>query len=65
MPVVRIDVNQGRTPKQLGALSRGVHRAIPGEYAIPERDYFHMLTEHPAGQIIAQYVTGELGVPGR
>ena len=54
MPLVRIDVNQGRTPEQLQALSRGIHNAIAAEYGIPERDYFHVLTEHPAGQILAQ-----------
>ena len=54
MPLVRIDVNQGRTPEQLQALSRGIHDAIVAEYGIPERDYFHVLSEHPAGQILAQ-----------
>ncbi|HSL36081.1 MAG TPA: tautomerase family protein [Arthrobacter sp.] len=54
MPLVRIDVNQGRTPAQLQSLSRGIHDAIVAEYGIPERDYFHVLTEHPAGQILAQ-----------
>ncbi len=54
MPLVRIDVNQGRTPDQLRGLSQGIHAAIVGEYGIPERDYFHVLTEHPAGQIVAQ-----------
>ncbi len=54
MPLVRIDVNQGRTPEQLNALSRGIHDAIVAEYGIPERDYFHVLSEHPAGQILAQ-----------
>ena len=54
MPLVRIDVNQGRTPEQLHALSRGIHGAIVAAYGIPERDYFHVLTEHPAGQILAQ-----------
>lgn len=54
MPLVRIDVNQGRTPEELTALSRAVHDAILAEYGIPGRDYFHILTEHPQGQIIAQ-----------
>lgn len=54
MPLVRIDVNQGRSAEQLQRLSRGIHDAILAEYAIPERDYFHVLTEHPRGQIIAQ-----------
>lgn len=54
MPLVRIDVNQGRSPDELTALSRQIHDAILAEYGIPERDYFHILTEHPQGQIIAQ-----------
>jgi hypothetical protein len=54
LPLVRIDVNQGRTPEELQQLSRGIHDAILAEYGIPERDYFHILTEHPAGQILAQ-----------
>jgi phenylpyruvate tautomerase PptA (4-oxalocrotonate tautomerase family) len=54
VPLVRIDVNQGRSPQQLQELSRGIHDAILAEYGIPERDYFHVLTEHPRGQIVAQ-----------
>ena len=54
MPLVRIDVNQGRNPEDLRRLSRGIHDAILAEYGIPERDYFHVLTEHPQGQIVAQ-----------
>lgn len=54
MPLVRIDVNEGRTPEQLGELSRRIHDAILAEYGIPERDYFHIVTEHRPGQIYAQ-----------
>ena len=54
MPLVRIDVNAGRGPEELQQLSRGIHDAILAEYGIPERDYFHIVTEHPAGQIVAQ-----------
>jgi phenylpyruvate tautomerase PptA (4-oxalocrotonate tautomerase family) len=54
MPLVRIDVNQGRSQEDLQRLSRGIHDALLAEYGIPERDYFHILTEHPAGQIFAQ-----------
>jgi hypothetical protein len=54
MPLVRNDVNEGRSPVRLQSLSQGVHEAILAEYGIPERDYFHILTEHPAGQIFAQ-----------
>ena len=54
MPLVRIDVNAGRSPKELGNLSRRIHDAILAEYGIPERDYFHIVTEHAPGQIFAQ-----------
>jgi phenylpyruvate tautomerase PptA (4-oxalocrotonate tautomerase family) len=54
MPLVRIDINEGRGQEELQRLSRGIHDAILAEYAIPARDYFHILTEHPEGQIFAQ-----------
>lgn len=54
MPLVRIDVNTGRSPQQLTGISRAVHDAIVDGYGIPARDYFHILTEHAPGQIVAQ-----------
>ncbi|GHG53404.1 putative 4-oxalocrotonate tautomerase [Sinomonas cellulolyticus] len=54
MPLVRIDVNAGRTPAEIARLSQAVHDAILAEYRIPERDYFHIVTEHAPGQIVAQ-----------
>lgn len=54
MPLVRIDVTTGRSPEELRAISQAIHEAIVSEYRIPERDYFHILTEHAAGQIVAQ-----------
>ncbi|MDO2933421.1 tautomerase family protein [Paeniglutamicibacter sulfureus] len=53
MPMIRIDVAEGRTPEGLAALSRAIHAAVVGEYRIPEGDYFHVMTEHPRGQIVA------------
>lgn len=54
MPLVRIDINVGRSREELQRLSKRIHDAILAEYAIPVRDYFHILTEHPQGQIFAQ-----------
>ncbi|WP_159699405.1 tautomerase family protein [Arthrobacter sp. 18067] len=54
MPLVRIDVNSGRTVEEVGKISRRIHDAILAEYGIPERDYFHIVTEHAPGQIFAQ-----------
>ncbi|MCO1339273.1 tautomerase family protein [Kocuria polaris] len=54
MPLVRIDLASGRGPERVSAISRAVHDAIVGEYGIPEGDYFHIVTEHASGQIVAQ-----------
>jgi phenylpyruvate tautomerase PptA (4-oxalocrotonate tautomerase family) len=54
MPLVRIDVAAGRTPEEVARISRAIHEAILAEYRIPERDYFHIVTEHAPGQIVAQ-----------
>jgi hypothetical protein len=54
VPLIRIDVTEGRSGQELEAVSQAIHAAVVTEYGIPERDYFHILTVHPAGQIIAQ-----------
>ncbi len=54
MPLVRIDMNHGRSTEELRSISQAIHDSILSEYGIPERDYFHILTEHPQGQIVAQ-----------
>ena len=54
MPLVRIDVNAGRTPEQISAIADAIHDAIVAEYGIPARDRFQIITEHQGGQIIAQ-----------
>lgn len=54
MPLVRIDLTGRRSDEEVDAISRAVHDAIVAAYAIPERDYFHIVTEHPPGRIIAQ-----------
>ena len=54
MPLVRIDVNAGRTPEQISSIADAIHDAIVAEYGIPARDRFQIITEHQSGQIIAQ-----------
>jgi phenylpyruvate tautomerase PptA (4-oxalocrotonate tautomerase family) len=54
MPLVRIDLATGRTPAEVRAIADAVHDAIVAEYRIPARDRFQIVTEHPAGQIIAE-----------
>ncbi|PFG29734.1 tautomerase family protein [Paramicrobacterium agarici] len=54
MPLVRIDLNEGRSPEQVRGIADAIHDAIVAEYGIPDRDRFQIITEHTSGQIIAE-----------
>jgi phenylpyruvate tautomerase PptA (4-oxalocrotonate tautomerase family) len=53
VPIVRIDLSDRRTPAQRRAISDGVHRAFVDAVGIPPGDRFHVVTTHPAGELIA------------
>jgi phenylpyruvate tautomerase PptA (4-oxalocrotonate tautomerase family) len=52
MPLVRIDVLEGRTPTQLAALGDGVHRALVEAVGIPVPDRFQVIAEHASGGLV-------------
>ncbi|HET9650129.1 MAG TPA: tautomerase family protein [Microlunatus sp.] len=54
MPLVRIDVQAGRTPEQLRRLADVVQDVMLETFAAPPRDRYQIITEHPVGHIIAQ-----------
>lgn len=54
MPLVRIDLNEGRDSTEIQAIADAIHEAIVEEYGIPTRDRFQIITEHRPGHIIAQ-----------
>ncbi|KQQ43058.1 tautomerase family protein [Nocardioides sp. Leaf307] len=54
MPLVRIDVTAGRTPEELRRLADVVQEVMLDVFAAPARDRYQVVTEHPAGQIIAE-----------
>jgi phenylpyruvate tautomerase PptA (4-oxalocrotonate tautomerase family) len=54
MPLVRIDVTQGRTDEELRQVADSIHEALVEVYGIPARDRFQVINELPAGRIIAQ-----------
>lgn len=54
MPLVRIDLIEGRTSAQKRDVADAIHTAIVQTYGIPERDRFQVITEHAADNIIAQ-----------
>ncbi|HEX6247463.1 MAG TPA: tautomerase family protein [Nocardioidaceae bacterium] len=54
MPLVRIDVQQGRSPEELRLLADTVYDVMRDVFAVPPRDRYQIITEHPVGQIIAE-----------
>lgn len=54
MPLVRIDVQEGRLPAQLRQLADTVQGVMLDVFAAPPGDRYQILTEHPRGQIIVE-----------
>jgi phenylpyruvate tautomerase PptA (4-oxalocrotonate tautomerase family) len=54
MPLVRIDVQEGRTPEALRLIADTVQEVMLDVFAAPARDRYQIVTEHPVGQIIAE-----------
>ncbi len=54
MPLVRIDVVEGRTPEELRLLADTVQDVMLDVFAAPPRDRYQILTEHRRGQIIVE-----------
>ena len=54
MPLVRIDVQEGRTPTELRRLADTVQEVMLDVFAAPPGDRYQIITEHKPGQIIAE-----------
>ena len=54
MPLVRIDVQTGRTPAELRRLADVVQEVMLDAFAAPPRDRYQVISEHPVGHIIAE-----------
>jgi 4-oxalocrotonate tautomerase len=52
MPLVRIDVLEGRTPGQLAAIGDSIHRAMVEAIAVPPLDRFQIIHQHPPGVLV-------------
>jgi 4-oxalocrotonate tautomerase len=48
MPLVRIDLEEGKPPAYRAAIGEGVHRALVETINVPAKDRFQLITEHPA-----------------
>ena len=46
MPLVRIDLQEGRSPQFLKTVSETIHKTMISHLSVLERDYFQIITEH-------------------
>ena len=54
MPLVRIDVIEGRTDDELRALADTVHGVMLDVFAAPPGDRYQVITEHRPGHLILE-----------
>ena len=53
MPLIRIDLVEGRTDDQIAAIGDTLMRTLVDVYGLPERDRFQIVTEHAPGRLTA------------
>ena len=54
MPLVRIDLTEGRSDEELRLIADTVQACLEDVFAAPARDRYQVITEHRPGRIIAQ-----------
>lgn len=52
MPLVRIDLREGKPAAYVRTIADGVHRALVETMKVPEKDRFQVITEHRAAAMI-------------
>ncbi|OBF53087.1 tautomerase [Mycobacterium sp. 852002-53434_SCH5985345] len=53
MPLLYIDLIEGRTPSEVGALLDAVHESVVEAFGVPPRDRYQVVRTHPAHEIVA------------
>lgn len=54
MPLMRIDVVEGRGADQIRAISEAVHTAMLAAFKVPERDLYQIISEHKPAHLVMQ-----------
>jgi 4-oxalocrotonate tautomerase len=52
MPIVRVDVLAGWSPDELAAIGDAIQQAMVETLGVPERDRFHVITEHDSSHFV-------------
>lgn len=53
MPLLYIDLVEGRTPVEVRALLDAIHETVVEAFGVPERDRYQVVRTHPAHEIVA------------
>ncbi|GJM03574.1 MAG: putative tautomerase YrdN [Rhodomicrobium sp.] len=61
MPLIRIDVIEGRSDEEMKALLDAAHKAMLEAFKVPEGDRYQIVHQHPKSRMIVED-TG-LGIP--
>ncbi|WP_448071065.1 tautomerase family protein [Georgenia yuyongxinii] len=54
MPLVRIDLQQGRSAEEIREIADAVQDVMRESFAAPPGDRYQIITEHPVGHLIAE-----------
>jgi phenylpyruvate tautomerase PptA (4-oxalocrotonate tautomerase family) len=54
MPLLRIDLIEGRTDAEIKTLLDALHRAMLAAFAVPERDRYQIVSEHKPSHMIVE-----------
>jgi phenylpyruvate tautomerase PptA (4-oxalocrotonate tautomerase family) len=53
MPLLYVDLIDGRAPKEIQALLDAIHDAVVEAFGVPPRDRYQVVRTHPAHEIVA------------
>ncbi|OBJ56171.1 tautomerase family protein [Mycobacterium sp. 1423905.2] len=53
MPLLYVDLIEGRTPAEVGVLLDAVHDAVVEAFGVPDRDRYQVVRTHPAHEVVA------------
>jgi hypothetical protein len=53
MPLIYVDLIEGRTPAEVQALLDTIHEAVLEAFTVPQRDRYQVVSTHPAHEIVA------------
>jgi phenylpyruvate tautomerase PptA (4-oxalocrotonate tautomerase family) len=54
MPLIRVDMIEGRSPDEIKDLLDTTHRVLVSAFKIPHRDRYQIVQEHPASHFVVE-----------